>query len=335
MTQHAENINGAPVPLLSVTVLNYNYGHYLPTCLNSILGQTFKNFELIIINDTSTDNSLEIIQPYLADSRVRLIDHQINKGFVASLIEGSEQSRGKYITVISADDWVVDSQAFEKQVAVMNADPQVAVVFTNYGFYRDEQNFISARNPAPANYIREGLDVFKELVHNRFPQHSGTIIRKTAYDAIGGYDANLHYAVDGHMWLGLCHVGKVAYINDVCHAYRIHGTNMSKKKEVVQHSMQEVLHILDWSFGMLSLQQRRELKWLYDKAVKQTLSEQSIVVLFQENNPKLCWEYFGAAFMLRPIPAVFQKATAGLVIRTILGAQGYQQIEQSWKNVVR
>src|SRR5512146_3551728 len=100
-----------PAPILSVTVLNYNYAHYLPQCLDSILRQTWNDFELILINDRSTDNSLEVIQPYLADPRIRLVDHQQNKGYISSLIEGSELSRGRYITVISADDYCVSNRA--------------------------------------------------------------------------------------------------------------------------------------------------------------------------------------------------------------------------------
>src|SRR4051812_34884538 len=78
------------IPTLSVTVLNYNYGTYLPGCLDSILGQTFRDFELIVIDDTSSDNSLEVIKPYLADPRVRLVAHKKNVGYGGSLIEGTE-----------------------------------------------------------------------------------------------------------------------------------------------------------------------------------------------------------------------------------------------------
>jgi hypothetical protein len=256
------------------------------------------------------------------------VDHEINKGFVASLIEGSNLSRGKYITVISADDWAVNMTAFEKQIAVLESDPQVAFVFTNYGFYQDENTCLSIRNPAPASYIIPGLEAFKELVYSRSPQHSGTIIRKAAHDTLNGYDANLRYAVDGKMLIGLCHVGKVAYNNDVCYAYRLHGTNMSKKKEVVRRSIEEVLHIVDWSFGMLPLTQRHELKWLYNKAVKRTLSEYTIIALFSENNRKLSWYYFWAAFQIRPVQTLFQRTSLALVLCTILGVQGYNRIEQ-------
>src|SRR3954447_15199517 len=94
-----------PAPTLSVTVLNYNYGSYLPQCLDSILGQTFQDFELIVIDDCSTDNSVGVIQPYLADPRVRLVAHRKNVGYCGSLIEGTEtHSSGELVTVISADD---------------------------------------------------------------------------------------------------------------------------------------------------------------------------------------------------------------------------------------
>src|SRR5215831_13668629 len=66
----------AVAPMLSVAVLNYNYAHYLPQCLDSILRQTWTDFELILINDCSTDNSLEVIQPYLADPRLEFINHK-------------------------------------------------------------------------------------------------------------------------------------------------------------------------------------------------------------------------------------------------------------------
>ena len=116
----AEPIRLNAGPLLSVTVLNYNYGSYLPDCIDSILAQTFRDFELIIIDDCSSDNSLDVVQPYLADPRVRLVAHEANVGYGGSLIEGTEvHSRGEYVTVISADDLVTRPDAFERQIALL------------------------------------------------------------------------------------------------------------------------------------------------------------------------------------------------------------------------
>src|SRR5215217_6817411 len=120
----------APVgvrPTLSVTVLNYNYGAYLPGCLDSILRQTFRDFELIVIDDCSSDDSLDVVRPYLADPRVRLVAHKQNVGYGGSLIEGTETcSTGEYVTVISADDLVHQPDAFERQIALLQAHPQAS-----------------------------------------------------------------------------------------------------------------------------------------------------------------------------------------------------------------
>lgn len=317
-----------PIPLLSVTVLNYNYAHYLNVCLDSILRQTFTDFELIIINDNSTDKSLNIISPYLLDPRVHLINHTENKGFVRSLIEGSNLSQGKYLTVISADDWCADPTAFEKQIEVMEQDEEIAFAFTAYGFYKDENNCTAVQQLATSSSVRPGRDVFQELVLYRPIHHSGTMIRKAAYDKIGGYDRHLHYAIDAQLWLGLCHVGKVAYLHQVLYAYRHHGENMSKKSSAIARSIHEVLQILDWSFGMLWPKERGNLDWLYRKAIHKTLAEYALIYTFQHDDPKLGWYYFWEAIKLRPYQALFQKATLILGLRTILGKKGYRRLEQ-------
>ncbi|NTV99756.1 MAG: glycosyltransferase [Oscillochloris sp.] len=314
-------------PLLSVTVLNYNYGHYLQLCLDSILKQTFKDFEIILINDKSTDNSLEIIKPYLIDPRVQLIDHAENKGFMRSLIEGSEASRGTYITVISADDWILEPTAFEQQITVMEKDSAISFVFTDYGCYTSNDTCTYIMHPAPTSYVKEGIEAFKDIIISRSPLHSGTIIRKTAYEKIGGYDPNTLYAVDTKMWAGLCLVGKVAYVNDILYAYRIHNQNMSRSKEVVRKSINEVLDLIDWSFGMMEPEVRDSLGWLYKKAVRRALASYTILFTFQFNNLKLGWYYFWIAFRMRPTETLFQNIILILVLRTILGVRGYRTFE--------
>jgi glycosyltransferase involved in cell wall biosynthesis len=310
-------------------VLNYNYAHFLGTCLDSILGQTFRDFELILINDGSTDSSAEVSQPYLADPRVRLVEHAGNKGFVRSLIEGCDLSRGTYITVISADDWCADPTAFERQIAVMEQDTEIAFAFTAYGFYADEQRCDAVQQISLTSNVRPGRDVFQELVLYRPIHHSGTMIRRSAYERIGGYDPHLRYALDAQLWLGLCHVGKVAYLHQALYAYRHHGANMSKNTGAVSHSIHEVLQILDWSFGMLPPADRRRLDRLYARAVRRALADYAMIYTFQHGSIKLGWHYFWAALRLRPIPTLFQKATLMLALRTILGQRGYRSFEQA------
>ena len=120
-------------PTLSVLVLNYNYAEYLPECLDSILAQTYEDFEVIVLDDASNDESLAAIDRYLADKRVRLVRHETNQGYARSLAEGTgELSRGKYLTVISADDFAVDANAFADQMQQLGAEPSSVACITAY-----------------------------------------------------------------------------------------------------------------------------------------------------------------------------------------------------------
>lgn len=319
-------------PLLSVTVLNYNYGHFLPTCLESILSQTFTDFEVILINDTSTDNSLEIIQPYLNDKRIRLVDHKVNQGFVGSLIEGAELSRGKYITVISADDWVLDPTAFSKQITVLEQDPEVVFAYTAYGHFEVEGKCEHVWRAAETSYIRPGRESFEEIVLNPYILHSGTIIRKTAYIAIGGYTPTLRYAVDVRMWLGLCHVGKVAYINEILYAYRRHGSSMSKNPTSIRRTIEEVLAALDWSFSLLPADDQKQLRQLQKRANKKALIAFAADEIFRDCY-RAGWRGFGIAMRTRPTQTLFQKMTLLLALRTILSSHRYAQLRAAMSRV--
>jgi glycosyltransferase involved in cell wall biosynthesis len=316
-------------PLLSITVLNYNYAHYLPTCLDSILAQTFRDFEVLLINDKSTDDSLDVIRPYLSDPRIRLIDHEKNQGFSRSLKEGSEGSHSKYMTVVSADDWILEPTALEKQVALLERDDQLAFAFTNYGCYRGEQECTYVVNPAAESYVRPGIEVFPEVIlRQTTPLHSGTVIRRTAYEKIGGYDLVTRYASDARMWAGLCHAGKVGYINEVLYAYRIHENNMSKGKDVVKRSIEEDLAIIDWSFGLMLPAERARFRALYKRAVKRTLSTYPVFFTFRENNPRMGWYFMWVGAKLRPTETLLQPTTLALALRSVLGSRGYELVER-------
>ena len=315
-------------PLLSVTVLNYNYGHFLATCLNSILKQTFTDFELILINDKSTDNSLEVIKPYLADPRVRLVDHGENQGFTRSLIEGAELSRGKYITVISADDWIVEMSAFEKQIAVMEQDPAVAFVYSAYGNYHDPDSpQTHIWRSSARSYIQDGREVFKRMILQPYVLHSGTIIRASAYEAMGGYKRFLRYAVDVDMFLNLCHVGKAAYINELLYAYRCHRTSMSKTISTLHCTIEEVLQIFQETFAKLPPEDRYGSRGLLRHAEQRALVAYSADEIFNSHYRE-GWRGFVVAVKMRPVQTIFQKMTLILMGRTLLGKQGYIALER-------
>lgn len=313
------------VPLLSVTVLNYNYGHFLANCLDSILHQSFTDFEVILINDCSTDNSLEVIQPYLRDPRIRLVNHTQNKGFVASLIEGMALSRGTYLNVISADDWVVSPHAFARQIEVLERHPQVVMAFSAYGLYADEQTLSFVSRLSPASYVRDGRDVFADFLLKGYPQHSGTMIRKSAYQAIGGYDPTLRWSLDAQMWLGLCHFGDIAYIDEMLYAYRRHPSSMSKDPTALRNAILELFRIFDWTFSLMPEEEQRKRQWLYRKARQRALISFAADAVFSGNIP-LGWQFYKVGLQVSPWETLFQKGSLAIALRALLGARLYDRL---------
>jgi glycosyltransferase involved in cell wall biosynthesis len=320
----SQHMGGASAPLLSVTVLNYNYAHFLTQCLDSILSQTRADFELILINDCSTDNSLEVIQPYLADPRVRLIDHKQNKGYIASLIEGSKLSRGEYITVISADDFCISNRAFANLLAPMLDDDEVVLAYAAHGHYDSDSVRRYLRRPYPKSYARTGTEEFRELALENYILHSGTIIRRTAYEAVGGYDPTVRYAPDSNMWLLLCGQGKVAYCADELYAYRVHNESMSISTKGIRIGMQEGLAGTERAFAVMRGRPGID-RALFVKAMKRSLVAVATDDIFA-GRLKGGWYAYWCALRVHPIWTVFQRPTVVLVARTLLGPNGFQSL---------
>lgn len=308
-------------PLLSVTVLNYNYARYLPQCLDSILRQTWTDFEVILINDCSPDNSLDVIQPYLVDPRVKLVDHPQNKGFMASLIEGSEMSRGKYITVVSADDYCLSDRTFETLILMLEADPEAAFAYSAHGYYGDDGIRTWLSRPVEKTCVRSGAEEYLDLLRlGNHMMHSGVIIRKTAYYAVGGYDPTARYS-DLIMWLMLCGQGKVAYSSDELYAYRKHGSNMSISKGHIIYGVREDIYGIEKSFPAMCGKPgiTEDLRvW----ALKRALTAPTMGYAFA-SRPLLAWYSYWCAIRINPKLTVFQARTLILITRTFLGYRGY------------
>jgi hypothetical protein len=218
-------------PRISVTVLNYNYGQYLPGCLDSILGQTFGDFAVTVIDDCSSDNSRAVVRPYLDDARVKLVAHEANRGYLASLCEGTdEHSAGEFVMVISADDFAARKDALERQVRMLDEHSSAAFCFSGF-----EKRFAGAEaDPGPhrsfsGDVLVPGNGMLRRILCDNGVQvlHSGTLVRRNAYERAGRYDRTLRFAPDTALWLALCLDGDAAYVDAPLYGYRIHASQMS------------------------------------------------------------------------------------------------------------
>ena len=104
-------MNNNSFPKISVIVPCYNYGRFLEQCLNSILLQSIDDFEIVVINDCSADETKEVMEQFVSNPKIKIIHHAHNIGFPKTVNEGVRIARGKYIAMVSADDYLINKSA--------------------------------------------------------------------------------------------------------------------------------------------------------------------------------------------------------------------------------
>ncbi len=295
-----------PTPTLSVVVLNYNYARYLPACLKSILGQTFRDFEVVVVDDRSTDDSRDVVVPFLSDSRVRLHPNTTNMGFCKSLIAGTEElTRGEFVTVISADDLVQRPDAFERQMALLRAHPETAFCFSAIDLVRGE-SVVGEHHSFNSETVMGSREALHALLLRGtvWPLHSGTIIRRSAYERAGGYRRDIAIVLDLAMWLPLTMEGGFAYVPERLYGYRLHEGQMSVATAKIRANAREVGRVLT-DACLLGQQRGFDTGPLVDTVIGVHLSNTAINEAFTGNRKVALQRWYAA---IREWPAATAKS---------------------------
>jgi glycosyltransferase involved in cell wall biosynthesis len=211
------------MPQVSVVTSVYNGEAYLEECVNSILNQTFQDFEYIILNNGSTDRTPEILKSY-SDPRLRII-HQENLGVPKSLNKGISLCRTDLMAHLDADDYV-QPQWLEKHIEFMIQNPDVVICSSRY-----EELFNGKLYPQSFPLIENDHKIRKSLCFMNPIPHSFTTIRKPSLLKAGGYDPKLIIAHDYDLWIRLLEEGKGHNLNETLGVCRIHTASFSSKKE--------------------------------------------------------------------------------------------------------
>jgi glycosyltransferase involved in cell wall biosynthesis len=258
-------------PRVSFIVANYNYARYVGKAIDSLLSQTFRAIEVIVIDDCSTDDSRDVLKCYEADPRVRVIYHEQNKRNIATYNEGLVLARAEYVGLMGADDFALRPDAVERQVSVFDAHPEVGYVYSSHTYVDEVAAPFRLFQPWAADYVRDGLTEFRELLTKNYIPHSGTLVRRTAHDALGLYDPSLPHAGDWEMWLRLATRYRVGYIADSLYAYRIHGANLSVAGHSPRYANRQILLTLEKAFAALPMDAPPMLRAMRPSAIHHAL----------------------------------------------------------------
>lgn len=212
-------------PLVSIMMTTFNRADLIGEAIKSVLGQTYQNWELLILDDGSVDNTAKVVDDFLAhDSRIKYFPSPQNLGITKNRNRGLELSIGKYIAVLDSDDFWCDVTKLEKQVSYLESHADTILLGTQTKVVDKNSNTIDQ-----FSYATTDTDIRKKLfLRNQFT-HSSIVFRMQPGLK---YDENISIWEDYELILKLGMQKKLANLPEVMTAYRKHATNISKDKKI-------------------------------------------------------------------------------------------------------
>lgn len=251
------------LPKISVVMSVYNSDRYLRESIESILAQTFTDFEFVILDDASSDSSWNIITEYAnRDRRVRLFKNEENIGLTKSLNKGLKLARGEFIARQDADD-VSLPERLQKQVELLDKSQEVVLVSCNIDLIDAQGDYIETQQRT----CDRDLIPWYLLFYNHLAGHSQVMYRQKPVEDLGGYAENYRYSQDYELWSRLVKVGEIAILPDVLLQQRRHDKSISAAKQLEQstYSLSQARHNIKQLLGEeLSLEELEDLRgfWL-------------------------------------------------------------------------
>lgn len=231
-------------PVVSVVIPCYNYAHFLPEAVDSVLSQPGVELEVIVVDDCSTDDSAAVAEALAAKHpEVRLIRNPVNLRHIATYNVGLAATTGDFVVLLSADDLLAPG-ALARAVAVFVAHPEVVLVYGRAVTFNERP----LPEPEPARswstwqgheWVTHSCRSTGNLIVN--PE---AILRRSVLDRVGGYDPAFPHAADMLLWLQAACLGDVARVNGTQAYYRDHGGNM---------------HLTDYAGLLTDMRERKNL----------------------------------------------------------------------------
>ncbi len=197
------------MPKVSVIIPTYNRAHLVGRAIRSVLNQTYHDFEIIVVDDGSTDNTEEVVKGF-NDERMRYIRHKENKGGATARNTGIKAAKGEYIAFQDSDDeWLL--KKLEKQMEVFkNASPEEGVVYA--GFWRIKKG---KKTYTPSSEItRKEGNIHKALLKGNFVTTQAAVVKKECFEKAGMFDERLRRLQDWELWIRISKYYNFKYINE-------------------------------------------------------------------------------------------------------------------------
>jgi glycosyltransferase involved in cell wall biosynthesis len=230
-------------PKVSVIIPSFNYGKYLPECIDSVLAQTYRNFEIIVVDDGSSDKSCEILENYRQHfpDKIHFYWHpdHVNKGISSTINLGIEKSVGEYILGIGADD-VLHPEILQRQTKFLDDNPDYGMVYCRAQIINgagEKQSVIMSDPPISGEFLPQLMMGDKIIA-------STVILRRECLLKIGVFDEELLFS-DWDLWIRIAAKYPVGFIPDALVYYRVHGKNVSVRPDLPELNLKNNLAVIN------------------------------------------------------------------------------------------
>jgi glycosyltransferase involved in cell wall biosynthesis len=234
------------IPLVSIGIPTYNGTKYLRESVESVLSQTFKDFELVLIDDVSSDETWAIAQEYARkDPRVSAVRNSKKLGLVANFNRCIELTKGRYVCVWHQDD-VMMPQNIEKKVALLEAHPQVSFVHSNVSMI-DEQGQVLSEHwelDSRRDYVSAGQEFFLKMIQpgKNYVCCPSVLARRECYEKLGRFRSELYFTCDWELWMRFSLYYDVSCLGTpLVHFRRHRGTESYRIEGTIPEIEQELL----------------------------------------------------------------------------------------------
>ena len=222
---------------ITVAISCYNSTKYIEAAIQSVFKQTYKNWELVIVDDGSTDNSLEVIKKLMKNKdNVKIITHDKNYGCGKTKRDAVENSTGSLVCILDSDD-AITPNALEVMVNSHKNNPKASMCYSKY--YNCDRNLGHKNGDMRGTLIPTGMSFLS--ARNTTKVSHLKCFKRTSYNMTEGFDANLLKAVDKDIILKLEEVGKLVFVDKILYYRRIHSKSLTKtlKSKVISREKLE------------------------------------------------------------------------------------------------
>lgn len=245
------------MPKVSIILPNYNHAPYLERRVQSILNQTYQDFELIYLDDASTDNSNEIIEKYADDPRIQIITNQTNSGSpFKQWNKGIRHATGEYIWIAESDDYSHEQQ-LKTLVERLDQNPSVGLAYCrSWLIDQNDKTICSCRdwvlNPDKkrweSDFVNSGIDeCSKYMVYeNAILNASSVVMRREVYEKAGYADESMRLCGDWLQWVKILLQSDIAYVSTPLNYYRYHFKTVRRQADLDGLSIEENYKVISF-----------------------------------------------------------------------------------------